>query len=91
MSNTKKMLQEFRKKSLWEEVIAKDLVGAARWSWTLKVSEIQQAAKKKENHEQNLSRHLKKKKSVCSASRGPGSRSASWQQERIKPKRQGLP
>lgn len=65
MSNTKKMLQEFRKKSLWEEVIAKDLVGAARWSWTLKVSEIQQAAKKKENHEQNLSRHLKKKKKVC--------------------------
>lgn len=29
MSNTKKMLQEFKKKSLWEEVIAKDLVGAA--------------------------------------------------------------
>lgn len=65
MSNTKKMLQEFGKKSLWEEVIAKDLVGAARWSWTLKVSEIQQAAKEKENYEQNLSRHLKKKKKVC--------------------------
>ena len=59
------MLQEFRKKSLWEEVIAKDLVGAARWSWTLKVSEIQQAAKEKENYEQNLSIQLKKKKKVC--------------------------
>ena len=54
-----------------------------------RVSEIQQAEKEKENYEQNLSKHLKKK--VCSASRGPGSRSATWQQERIKPKSQGLP